>query len=118
MLEVIDSNIFLTRGDSALLKIDIQDIDGKDFMHTTQSFNLIFTVKKYCESKYFVIKKTLENNSNTFELEPEDTNKLPFGEYFYDVELHMDNKIFTIITPHKFILQKEVGMNNDISGKE
>ena len=114
MLEVIDSNIFLTRGDTALLKIDIQDIDGKDFMHTTQSFKLIFTVKKYCGSQYSVIKKVLYS-TNAFELEPEDTNKLPFGEYFYDVELQMNNKIFTIITPHKFILQKEVSMENDIN---
>lgn len=106
MLEVKDSNIILTRGDSASLKIDIKDADDKDFIFT-QDFTITFTVKKYCESKFNLIQKTL-SNSNAFELTPEDTNNLPFGEYYYDVEMKTDNKVYTVITPHKFIIKEEV----------
>lgn len=106
MLVVKDSNIFLTRGDSASFEIDIKDADDKDFIFT-QDFTLIFTVKKYCDSKFNLIQKTL-SNSILLELSPEDTSNLPFGEYFYDVELRTHDKIYTVITPHKFILEAEV----------
>lgn len=106
MLVVKDSNIFLTRGDSASFDIDIKDGNDKDFIFT-QDFTLIFTVKKYCDSKFNLIQKTL-SNSITFEISPEDTSNLPFGEYFYDVELRTNDKVFTVITPHKFVLEEEV----------
>ena len=44
MLVVKDSNIFLTRGDSASFDIDIKDGNNKDFIFT-QDATLTFTVK-------------------------------------------------------------------------
>lgn len=106
MLKIKDSNIFLTRGDSASLKIKVKDIDGKDFIFT-EDFKLIFSVKKNITDKHLTIQK-IANNSINIELLPEDTKTLSFGEYFFDIELQIKDKVFTIITPHKFILCEEV----------
>ena len=106
MLKIKDSNIFLTRGDSASLKIKVKDIEGKDFIFT-EDFKLVFSVKKNISDKYLTIQKEVQNSIN-IEIVPEDTKQLAFGEYYFDIELQMNNKIFTIITPHKFIICEEV----------
>ena len=106
MLKIKDSNIFLTRGDSASLKIKVKDIEGKDFIFT-KDFKLIFSVKKNITDKFLTIQKEVFNSTN-IEIIPEDTKNLSFGDYYFDIELQIEDKVFTIITPHKFIICEEV----------
>lgn len=81
------------RGDYTKKKINILD---KTDLNTNIDFNEIYiTFKKSTKSQDFLFQKKLstgeiqknEDGSYTFEILPEDTNQLKFGDYVFDIEL-------------------------------
>ena len=56
-----------------------------------------------------LILKTIPNDTQYLELDPEDTKDLGFGEYLYDIEITMaDGTVDTFIADQKFNLTTEV----------
>lgn len=115
MLKVEDNFIYLTKGDTAYLTVELEDNDEFQ-VGDSVAFNVKATLKNSIE---YVIHKetTIQEKSNILEIkiEPEDTAEMKYGLYFYDVQLTRANgDIFTIITPDEnepkpnFKLLKEV----------
>ena len=106
MLEVKNNSINLTRGDCCALKIDIVDVDGKEYI-IQDGDTLKFTMRKKVESEEIVLQKILDEN--ILNLEPKDTVNLEFGVYLYDVVLiKATEEIFTVIPTSNFKVLEEV----------
>lgn len=80
-----DNNIYLTRGDTCILDVDITDADGNPYTMAA-SDKLIFTVRRMFGKGEILISK--EVSAPVIELSTDDTKDLSFGEYRYDVYLY------------------------------
>lgn len=98
--------IELTRGDTLYLQLTIIDENGNEYIPKSGD-KLIFTVKSNVYSKEILIEKEILNNN--IKIEPEDTKKLSYGSYVYDVQLTFANgDVCTIIKPDIFKITSEV----------
>lgn len=121
MFKISGNNIYLTRGDSAA--IELQVVNGEtpyDFSEDEVKFSL----KKRLSDKQPLIQKTFgnydsETNKASITIEPEDTAGLDFGDYLYDIQLkHTEEPeqegddpvvtVDTIIVPSTFTIGAEV----------
>lgn len=106
MYKIRNNQIFLTRGDSAILVIDIKD-DGDNEYTPTEQDTITFTVKKSTNNKKALIQRTFTNSELV--ISPEDTNNLEYGDYVFDVELkRLGGTVCTIIPPNLFRVCEEV----------
>lgn len=109
MLYVLeDGTIKLTRGDTARLTIDIMNDLTKESYTMSKNDTLTLTVKTNVKANEFVFqKKTI--GSNSFIIDPSDTNDASFGKYRYDVQLNTESgDVYTIIEPSTFEILAEV----------
>ncbi len=105
MLQVDDENITLTRGDTAVLELNVTKDDGTpyDFSQDT----VVLTIKTTTNSKDILVQKTFSDG--TIKIEHGDTKELKYGTYKYDVQITTGGgDVYTVITPHDFILAEEV----------
>ena len=107
MFEVKDDDIYLTRGDTALLEIEVLDDFGQKYeLKPTDS--LVLTVKEDVYSNDIILQKKADLKG-LIEISHKDTEKLYFKTYVYDVQLTQPNEVVTtIVTPHKFVIATEV----------
>lgn len=106
---VIDDNknIVLTRGDSALFSVTLK-MDGQVY-EMQEGDRIDFGVKSDYEDLECCIYKTSSENPAVFELTPEDTGVLDFGNYKYDVQFVAANGFtYTFIAKRRFKVDKEV----------
>lgn len=76
---------------------------------------IYMTVKRSAEHPQFIFQKSLSKGTiertdpgeYQFEIEPEDTDNLPYGTYVFDIELIKKNEIKTTFVG-KFIITHEV----------
>ena len=103
----------IIRGDNKTFKFQRKDQNGNVIL--TQPDEVYFTVKKCCSMEAALIQKTLKAGTITFdkatgwysfEIVPEDTDNLTYGEYGFDIEIIVGNKKKTIIVG-KFIVKEE-----------
>ena len=82
MLNIQQNDIIVTRGDSLLLRITLQDAD------LPEGTEARFTVKRRPRDEEPAVEKTfaLEEDTVTLYLAPGDTN-LPPGTYYWDLRL-------------------------------
>lgn len=88
MFRIEDKNLYLTRGDTAYLKVN--------FKTQREIQSLVFSVKKrYYDTDYkFQIAAVM---GNTFIIAPEHTKDLDFGKYYYDIQLTTTlGEVFTL----------------------
>lgn len=111
MLKVRRNNIYMTRGDTVSLKIDLVDYDGEPY-YLVDGDEAIFRVKKSACDKELLIEKYLESDDEGqlyLLIEPADTEYLKFGIYVYEVELITANDDhFTVIDNATLELGKEL----------
>lgn len=101
--------IYLTRGDTLPIKIQITDKDNNPYI-LQEGDILYFTVKKSINTSEIIIQKQL--NTNTFNINHDDTANLAYGKYLYDVQLTLaDGTVWTIIKPSLFEVCGEVTYN-------
>ncbi len=104
----IDSkqNITLTRGDTGIFKISLQDQNGQPYI-PQEGDSLRFALgKDYGKDALLV--KSIPMDTCVLELEPEDTKNLEFKKYKYDIQFtSSDGKVSTIILA-TFTVDKEV----------
>lgn len=103
----------ITRGDNKTFKFQRKRKDGS--IITDLPSKMFVTIKKDYSRFDFVIQKSLENKEITyndtdnfyrFELVPEDTNDLLYGNYVYDIEITENSKVKTI-SKGKFTITEE-----------
>lgn len=104
MVKVVNNEIYLTRGDSCPLDLEIMNGDEQyDFSDD----EVVLTVKKNPNDKIAVIQKTFTDGKIL--IEPSDTEGLEFGSYWFDVKLKMeDGTTDTVIVPSVFNVMNNV----------
>lgn len=111
MVNITDKNIFMTKGDTAILSLTIYDKKGEKYIPSFYDVCLL-TIKK-CTSQSVPsaqIKGTADGENVRFEIKPEDTSNLVCGEYVYDIQVKFDynGDVNTVIPLSKFVLMQEV----------
>ena len=108
-------NIKLSRGDYAEISFNFKNEDGTEY-HLEEGEKVEFTVKFSSSSQEELISKNLSSDGNSFVvlvLEKEDTEKLTFGSYYYDIRLvKADGKINTPMVKAKFDVLEVIGDGN------
>lgn len=106
MLKVTNGDIQLTRGDSGIFNIDIKNPNGSTYVRESGD-NLIFTVKKNTKITEILLQKEIDGL--ILQINPEDTENIPYGTYKYDIQLTTKTgEVFTVIGPNNFTLRSEV----------
>lgn len=101
------NNITLTRGDTAILTLTVKK-NGNDYDFSDDLTQ--FTVKRNTVTSDIVFQKTFTGTS--IQIDPSDTKDLYYTDLKYDVQLITpDNEVYTVITPHDFIVAEEVNFN-------
>lgn len=110
MLEICGTEIYLTRGDSAAIAVELTDEISGETYEMQSGDRLILTVRKYHSRESPVLVERMLTGSTTFRLAPDDTAGLAFGTYEYDVELRTGNDVYTVVPCSVFKLLPEVTM--------
>ena len=97
MLTVTNNAIYLTRGDSAYLNIDLKDESGNSYTPAVGD-KLYFRVKQGIFGSKLKVEKEIPIDTLTLEIEPADTVKLSFTTYRYEIELvTISGQCFTVV---------------------
>lgn len=106
MLLVERTRVTLTRGDTARLKLSIQDENGNDYI-PDENDTIVMSVKRSLTDVTFVFQKTLSNDE--FLILPVDTASLEPGTYYFDVQATVANgDVNTIIPPTELVIMRGV----------
>lgn len=99
--------ITLTRGDSLLKKITIYK-NGEAY--TPEEGELIkFNMKRTVTDEFCAISKVIPNDTLILELKPEDTKKLKFGKYIFEIEITDKNERVYTFLKGSITLTEEIG---------
>lgn len=99
-------NITLTRGDTGIFNISLQNQKGKSYV-PQEGDSLRFALSEDYGKEPLII-KNIPINTCTLELEPNDTKNLKFKKYKYDVQFTSAvGRVSTIILGD-FTVDKEV----------
>lgn len=103
------TTITLTRGDTLVVKVSITQKDGDIPYIPSGSDKVRFAMKeKYTDEEPLLV-KDIPIDTMELVLNPEDTKKLPFGKYVYDIQLTTSSGVVdTFITKSTFKLTEEV----------
>lgn len=118
---MLEENIRLIRGDTGLFVIHARNGIGDD-IDLGPDIKIYFTVKKQYWMKGFEFQKTIgqgitySKSDNKYHLiiDPADTSHLDFGEYYYDIEIIMNNKTFTLCKGKFFIDWEVTYLENEV----
>lgn len=104
MLKVKNDNIWITRGDSGLIRVDVTDKEDKPIdlpegskvriqvREAPDGGSLLFEGDVYAEDDHYI-----------WHVHPEDTEGHPSATYVYDAQVeYPDGDVFTFIELHKF----------------
>lgn len=100
MLKIKDNSIYLTRGDTAYLQVGLEGYDVKD------GDVIKFSVKKNFDDLEYAFQLVMPAGQ-VFNIIPTDTKELPYGSYFYDVELQtVLDEVFTVVGGMLWLLEE------------
>lgn len=103
-----NGTIKLTRGDTAHLTVSIMNSITRTAHDVSDTDVLTLSVKKNIKDPEPCLQKTV-TGSDTFHIEPDDTNGLEFGSYKYDVQLTTSGgDVYTVVEPSNFVIMQEV----------
>ena len=106
MFKIQGNVISITRGDTASFTLTIKQEDGTAYDYSNDQ--VLFTVKANVYTKDKIMQKNVVYGEDVV-INPSDTANLPYGEYWYDVQLTGGaGTVQTVITPTKFRVMKEV----------
>lgn len=108
MVKVVNDDIYLTRGDTFVCSVKMIKDDGTEYTPTGND-SVRFALKKTAYDRKPLILKTIPNDTLKLTITPDDTKKLDFGDYIYDIELTTENGVVdTFIADAGFNLMVEV----------
>lgn len=102
-MKLTGTDIYMTRGDTEGIIVNITG-------YTPQARDVVeFTVRRKIGNVPVIYKKAeFAETQAVVRIEPEDTERLRFGDYIYDVQLTYGGTVKTVVTPSKFTLGEEV----------
>lgn len=104
MIDKVGDEMNFTRGDTYDFKFQRKNKKTKEVI-TEKPDNMYFTVKVNDTVDDFIFQKKLSNNTITYDeetyyysitIESTDTDNLPYGIYYYDIEVITGTKVKTI----------------------
>lgn len=102
------TSITLTRGDTFKAKISITDQNGEPYS-PVEGDAIRFAAKATYEDTSPILAKDIPIDTLKLVLKPEDTKNIPFGSYFYDIQLtKASGEVDTFITRAKIRITEEV----------
>lgn len=102
------TTINLTRGDTFMADIKIFQQNGDQYV-PVEGDTIRFALKKAVNNTEVLIERDIPISTMMLVLNPEDTKKLEFGKYVYDIQLtKASGEVDTFITKSMFILDEEV----------
>ena len=104
MIKIERGNITLTKGDSAYIKVNV------DNYTYASGDTMVLTMKESIDDNSATLTKTIPGNG-TFAFVPSDTSSLSPKTYVFDIKLNVDatDEVFTVIDTHNFTIVKGVG---------
>lgn len=116
MFNIKNNKIELTRGDSAFAEVSMLDQSGEPYA-PQEGDRIRFILKSdwmnpgrsaYVDKRPLV-EKSISTDDMMLRLAPDDTKRLPFGKYRYDIEITFaDGYVDTFINNELFTLLPEV----------
>lgn len=107
------NEIKIVRGDTKTIILNIYDKEDREII-VGESGQIYFTVKRDGSVKEPIIQKYIgngieyiENKGYVIRINPEDTNKLSYGKYKYDIEYKNGNYVITPIID-TFTIENEI----------
>ena len=108
MLEIKNNRIYLTRGDSAYIRLDLTDTNGATY-EPAAGDKIIFRLKRRLFTEKIILEKEIDPKTLTLELMPNETKNLDFDTYHYEVELvSVSGQCFTVIENADFVIGVEL----------
>lgn len=107
MLVIENNKIKLTRGDTMRLTINLTDSSGNP-VTLSENDSIIFRMKKNARIETMLIEKYGDTSQMLIELDQQDTVKIPFGAYKYEIEVVYDGDHYTIIENEDFTIGEEL----------
>ena len=104
-MKVKNNNITITRGDSEGIKLTFKNYE------LTEEDLIELTVRENLRSPIVIHKEAelMSDGTALITIQPEDTSKLDFGEYVYDVQItFVSGSVKTVVGPSKFFIGGEV----------
>lgn len=98
--------IELTRGDTLRVKIDVL-INGETYTPRPED-SLRFAMKTTYNTSKLLVHKNIPIDTCILHLEPQDTKKLRFGDYVYDIQITFANGDVNTFISGRFRLNPEV----------
>ena len=98
--------IELTRGDTLKVKIDVL-INGETYIPRPED-SLRFAMKTTYNTSKLLVHKDIPIDTCILHLEPQDTKKLRFGDYVYDIQITFANGDVNTFISGRFRLKPEV----------
>lgn len=108
MLNIDGNNIYLTRGDSATLSLEVTDQEGNPYT-PKEGDEFIFSVKNNELVVPYELTKTFNSDLDIF-ISSEESLKFNFGAYLYDIKLVNNGIVDTFIVGNLII---EEGTSNE-----
>ena len=112
MFIIEDNRIFLTRGDTAVIEVTLENMDKSEYVLQSGD-TLIFRMKRAAtKSPSEILMEKFADVTETdvtFSITPSDTELLGFGLYRYEVELVTAlGEHYTVLADEEFEIGKEL----------
>ncbi len=104
MIFTENNDIIMTKGDSGQINLKFKNKDGSEYV-PTEADEVVFSVKRSKESFAQIV---LKKRGCELGFEAGETEKIPSGEYFYDVFIKRNTGERYTAIEGKFILRKAV----------
>lgn len=102
------TTISLTRGDTFEAVVQIQDAEGNAYV-PAEGDTIRFALKADYEDTVPLVVRDIPIDTMLLTLKPENTKKLAFGKYVYDIQLtYADGRVDTFVTKATLRLTEEV----------
>lgn len=112
MFKITKDSVFLTRGDTALIEVELLNEDGEEYTPESGD-HLYFRLKQSTTAKVILIEKEIDMDTMVLELTEDDTKDLKFAVYKYEIELVTANNYhFTVIANADFEIGVELEIHN------
>lgn len=114
MYKIKGTDIYLTRGDTLIVQLNILK-DGEVYVPVSTDvirFALKRSILRADKAEYLdeesLVEKVIPTDTLILRVESEDTKNLPFGTYDYDIQITMGDNIVDTFLAGKLYLEKEV----------
>ena len=102
MFRIEDDTLYITRGDTGYLYVDIEGYEPED------GDTITLTVRKNIGDAEPTLSITVPIDE-CIVIQPSDTKELEYGKYYFDVQIDtVNNEVFTVVEKSPFRITEEV----------